>query len=224
MFAFAELLDPGVVAVGAFQEHAPLVHVQMARRALVGPHLGRVESKVQVALGAAEILAEIGISAEVIDPRTLVPLDRELILESVRKTGRLVIVEEDNLTGGWAGDIVAMFGVELLLPIRDAVADGFDPVDLSGASLFPDSLRAEAAALAETIIPETDTPGAREAGVAGFIGMRTATTANVRTTEAARTNVAGGMSGSPVYVDGRLFRLGGDDADAKRLAGMRPAR
>jgi len=60
------------------------------------------------ALEAAEQLAEEGIEAEVIDPRTLVPLDRELILNSVRKTGRLVVVEEDNLTGGWAADIVAM--------------------------------------------------------------------------------------------------------------------
>jgi pyruvate/2-oxoglutarate/acetoin dehydrogenase E1 component len=64
------------------------------------------------ALGAAEKLAQEGIEAEVIDPRTLVPLDKELILESVRKTGRLVVVEEDNLTGGWAGDIVAMVAEE----------------------------------------------------------------------------------------------------------------
>ncbi len=64
------------------------------------------------ALAAAEQLAGEGIEAEVIDPRTLVPLDKELILESVRKTGRLVIVEEDNLTGGWAGDLAAMVAEE----------------------------------------------------------------------------------------------------------------
>jgi pyruvate dehydrogenase E1 component beta subunit len=64
------------------------------------------------ALDAAEQLAQEGIESEVIDPRTLVPLDRELILESVRKTGRLVIVEEDNLTGGWAADIVAFVAEE----------------------------------------------------------------------------------------------------------------
>lgn len=64
------------------------------------------------ALAAAERLAEEGIEAEVIDPRTLVPLDKELILESVRKTGRLVIVEEDNLTGGWAADIAAIVAEE----------------------------------------------------------------------------------------------------------------
>ncbi len=64
------------------------------------------------ALAAAEILAQQGIQAEVIDPRTLVPLDKELILASVRKTGRLVVVEEDNHTGGWAGDIAAMVSEE----------------------------------------------------------------------------------------------------------------
>jgi pyruvate/2-oxoglutarate/acetoin dehydrogenase E1 component len=64
------------------------------------------------ALEAAEALAQEGIEAEVIDPRTLVPLDKELILASVRKTGRLVVVEEDNLTGGWAGDIAAMVADE----------------------------------------------------------------------------------------------------------------
>jgi pyruvate/2-oxoglutarate/acetoin dehydrogenase E1 component len=64
------------------------------------------------ALAAAEQLAQEGIEAEVIDPRTLVPLDRELILESVRKTGRLVVVEEDNLTGGWAADLVAIVADE----------------------------------------------------------------------------------------------------------------
>jgi len=64
------------------------------------------------ALEAAEELAQDGISAEVIDPRTLVPLDEDLILTSVRKTGRLVIVEEDNLTGGWAADIAAIVADE----------------------------------------------------------------------------------------------------------------
>lgn len=60
------------------------------------------------ALEAAEQLAQIGIEAEVIDPRTLIPLDKELIYESVRKTGRLVLVEEDNLTNGWAAELAAL--------------------------------------------------------------------------------------------------------------------
>lgn len=64
------------------------------------------------ALGAAERLAQEGIDVEVIDPRTLVPLDKELILESVRKTGRLVVVEEDNGTHGWAAEIAAFVADE----------------------------------------------------------------------------------------------------------------
>ena len=67
---------------------------------------------VYMAMAAAELLAKEGINAEVIDPRTLVPLDKDLIRQSVRKTGRLVIAEEDNQTGGWAGDIAAMIAEE----------------------------------------------------------------------------------------------------------------
>jgi pyruvate dehydrogenase E1 component beta subunit len=59
-------------------------------------------------LAAADRLAEQGIEAEVIDPRTLVPLDKNLILDSVCKTGRLLIVEEDNLTNGWGAEIAAL--------------------------------------------------------------------------------------------------------------------
>lgn len=62
-----------------------------------------------------------------------------------------------------------MFGVQLLAPIRVAIAEGLDPVNMAGASLFEDDTRRDTAALAETIIPATDTPGAREAGVGDFI-------------------------------------------------------
>ena len=83
------------------------------------------------ALAAAEKLAETGIEAEVIDPRTLVPLDKELILASVRKTGRLVIVEEDNLTGGWAAEIAAIVAGEafdyLDAPIKRVSAPDVPP-------------------------------------------------------------------------------------------------
>jgi len=63
-------------------------------------------------LAAADQLAKEGIEAEVIDPRTLVPLDKTLILESVQKTGRLLIVEEDNLTNGWGAEIAALMADE----------------------------------------------------------------------------------------------------------------
>ncbi|NPV86200.1 MAG: alpha-ketoacid dehydrogenase subunit beta [Anaerolineae bacterium] len=58
-------------------------------------------------LAAAEELSRKGVEAEVIDPRSLVPLDEDLILESVKKTGRLLIVEEDNLSGGWGAEVAA---------------------------------------------------------------------------------------------------------------------
>jgi pyruvate dehydrogenase E1 component beta subunit len=54
---------------------------------------------------AADLLEPEGISCEVIDPRTLWPLDLELILESVQKTGRVVIVEESPKQGGIGAEI-----------------------------------------------------------------------------------------------------------------------
>jgi pyruvate/2-oxoglutarate/acetoin dehydrogenase E1 component len=59
------------------------------------------------ALAAAESLAAEGVDVEVIDLRTLVPLDTETILESVRKTGRLVVVDEDYRSFGVTGEIIA---------------------------------------------------------------------------------------------------------------------
>jgi pyruvate dehydrogenase E1 component beta subunit len=60
------------------------------------------------ALKVAEKLAKQNISVEVIDPRTLVPLDEEAILGSVEKTNRVVVADEGHLRGGAATDIAAM--------------------------------------------------------------------------------------------------------------------
>lgn len=60
------------------------------------------------AIAAAQELAQANISAEVIDPRTLVPLDTETILRSVRKTGRLVVIDEACQTCSAASEIVAL--------------------------------------------------------------------------------------------------------------------
>jgi pyruvate/2-oxoglutarate/acetoin dehydrogenase E1 component len=60
------------------------------------------------ALEVAEELARKGISLEVIDPRTLVPLDKESIIRSVRKTGRLVVVDEACRTCSAAAEIIAL--------------------------------------------------------------------------------------------------------------------
>jgi len=67
-----------------------------------------VSGMVSSAVSAANSLARDEISAEVIDPRTLVPLDRKTLLDSVRKTGRLVTVEEGCLTGGVGAEITAL--------------------------------------------------------------------------------------------------------------------
>jgi len=63
---------------------------------------------VQLSLEAADTLAGDGIEIEVVDPRTLSPLDDEAILASVRKTGRLVVVDEDNPRCSLATDIAAL--------------------------------------------------------------------------------------------------------------------
>lgn len=60
-----------------------------------------------LALRVAERFAEEGITLEVIDPRTAIPLDTDTIMRSVRKTGRLVVVSEDVLTCGFASEVVA---------------------------------------------------------------------------------------------------------------------
>ena len=59
------------------------------------------------ALNAAEELSRQGIEAEVIDPRTLKPLDLDTIVRSVQKTGRLVVVNEGHLTGGFTAEVAA---------------------------------------------------------------------------------------------------------------------
>jgi 2-oxoisovalerate dehydrogenase E1 component beta subunit len=63
-------------------------------------------------LQAAEKLAEEGINVEIVDLRTLYPVDKETILNSVRKTGKALIVHEDNLTGGYGGEIAAIIASE----------------------------------------------------------------------------------------------------------------
>jgi pyruvate dehydrogenase E1 component beta subunit len=67
---------------------------------------------VQRALSAADVLAGDGIEVEVVDPRTLVPLDKAALIASVRKTGRLVIVHEAVKRGGIGGEIAGIIAEE----------------------------------------------------------------------------------------------------------------
>ena len=64
-------------------------------------------SMVQVAEQAADILAEQGISAEVIDPRTIVPLDEETLIASVKKTSRAIVIDEGHRSYGITGEIAS---------------------------------------------------------------------------------------------------------------------
>jgi acetoin:2,6-dichlorophenolindophenol oxidoreductase subunit beta len=70
-------------------------------------------------LAAAELLAGDGISAEVLDLRTLRPLDRPAIAESLSRTNRLAAVEEGPRTGGWAGEVLALAAEESLHDVDD---------------------------------------------------------------------------------------------------------
>lgn len=71
------------------------------------------------AMQAATDLEAMNISAEVIDMRCLAPLDWDALIASVRKTNRVLIVEEDNLTGGWGAEVAARLG-ELAFDHLDA--------------------------------------------------------------------------------------------------------
>ena len=102
---------------------------------------------VHAALAAAERLAgEDGIEAEVIDPRTLVPLDLEAIVESVERTGRLVVAHEAVEHGG--------FGAEIAAQVQRAAFDFLDaPIERVGAPFAPTPFSAP---LEDAYVPGAD--------------------------------------------------------------------
>ena len=82
----------------------------------------------------AEWLAQIGVQVEVIDLRTISPWDKETILTSAKKTGKLVVVHEDNLTAGMGGEILSTVAEETDEPIQVARVtrpDTYIPYDFS---------------------------------------------------------------------------------------------
>jgi pyruvate/2-oxoglutarate/acetoin dehydrogenase E1 component len=101
------------------QEIVPLGEAGVARR---GDDLTIVSigKGVPDALAAAAALADDGISAEVVDLRTLRPLDVETVLESVSRTNRLLAVEEGPRTGGWAAGLLGMVAERGLHDLDDA--------------------------------------------------------------------------------------------------------
>ncbi|MGH9040382.1 MAG: alpha-ketoacid dehydrogenase subunit beta [Acidimicrobiia bacterium] len=108
-------------------------------------------AQVEVARKAAEVLAaEHGLSAEVLDLRTLVPLDVESIVASVERTGRAVVVQEAPLSAGFASEVVATICEEAFYSLEAPIArvSGYDvpyPVGMLEDRYVPDVDRAVAA-------------------------------------------------------------------------------
>jgi len=108
--------------------------IPLGRGALVagGDHLTLVTygATVELSRRAAAALAAEGLSVEVIDLRSLIPWDQEMVAESVRRTGRLLVVHEDTLTCGFGAEVAAWVGEECF-PDLDA------PVRRVGATDTP---------------------------------------------------------------------------------------
>ncbi|HET9202146.1 MAG TPA: alpha-ketoacid dehydrogenase subunit beta [Acidimicrobiia bacterium] len=102
-------MTPNPRATGVVPEEPYEVPIGEANVAREGTDLTVVTVGLSVhrALDAAEVLQEKGISAEVIDLRSLVPLDRETIVASVQKTHRLLVVDEDYHSYGMSGEVVS---------------------------------------------------------------------------------------------------------------------
>ena len=106
-----------------------------------------------MSLQAAEKLSKEGYEAEVLDLRSLIPLDKESIVRTVKKTGRVLIVHEDKVFGGFGGELASIISEEafeyLDAPIR-RVGSEFTPVGFNRileAAVLPDEKRILDAAL-----------------------------------------------------------------------------
>ena len=107
----------GMVPAGDWR--IPLGKAEVKRK---GKHLTIIALSIMVhrALAVAERLAQEGIEAEVIDPRSLRPLDEQTLVNSVTKTGRVLIVQEAVLTGGFGGEIAARIAASKAFYYLDA--------------------------------------------------------------------------------------------------------
>jgi pyruvate/2-oxoglutarate/acetoin dehydrogenase E1 component len=103
------------------------------------------------ALAAAEQLAADGISAEVVDLRTLRPLDLETVLESVGRTNRLLAVEEGPRTGGWATGLLGAVAEEGLHDLDDAWIVATDETPIPYSPTLEDAYIPDTAAIAASV-------------------------------------------------------------------------
>ncbi len=102
-------LIKGEIPEGEFVEPLGAARVSRAGSDLTAIAYGMMH---HYTLQAAEVVAGEGISVEVVDLRTLLPLDKRTVLTSVRKTGKALIIYEDNLTGGYGAEVAAILAEE----------------------------------------------------------------------------------------------------------------
>lgn len=110
-----------------------------------------VSKGVRDSLEAAEILSESGLDAEVVDMRTLRPLDSETVLGSVAKTNRIVIVEEGPRTGGWGANLLGIVAAEGLHDLDDAWVIATDEIPAPYSPTLEDAFLPGPAEIAEAI-------------------------------------------------------------------------
>ena len=98
-------------------------------------------------LKAADELAADGISVEVVDPRTLIPLDKDLIINSVKKTGKLMLVNDAYKTGGFIGEIA----------VQVTESEAFDYLDYPIVRLASEDVPVPyASVLEQAILPDVE--------------------------------------------------------------------
>ena len=154
MYPKAMLSDRSIGASGPID--AFLVPIGKARTVQPGEDITLVAWGNCVALcrRAAEALRTVDMSAEVIDLRSLSPWDSEAVLLSATKTGRLLVVHEDNRTGGFGAEILATVAEHSPVPVRmrrEARADTLIPYDLPNHLAVLPSFRSVLGAVADML-------------------------------------------------------------------------
>jgi len=109
-----KLREPYPHLIGEVPEESYLIPFGKADVKRTGDDVTLVATMMMVhkSLRVAEDLSKEGINVEVVDPRTLVPIDKETIVNSVKKTGRVVVASEDARTGGVAAELASMITEE----------------------------------------------------------------------------------------------------------------
>ncbi|MCB0044274.1 MAG: alpha-ketoacid dehydrogenase subunit beta [Caldilineaceae bacterium] len=158
MFVENKLLykQKGPVPEGAYVVPLGLADVKRTGRDVTIVGTGILVSR---ALEAAAELAEQGIEAEVVDPRTLKPYDAEPIITSVKKTGRLIVAHEAPLVGGYGGELVAAIAQSDAFAYLDAPI-----VRLGGADVPPPYNRN----LERAMVPQTPDIVAAVQGIVNY--------------------------------------------------------